>query len=350
MQESTGWYQLGQLMLKVGHLEQAEELYNELLNNFPSDSDRAHIYQQLSTMKDRHGLYKEDIVSNERSLEIESFNLSKDNPPLTINYNTKEKPIMYSDTIDPFKNKDLLHQSNEIDEKPSETQKVTNSLNHQQLETRQTPKDFLLILLMTEVDQSHEYLRSCVADLSSNFYAVHTFSDTDECVDFLSDVQTEEIILIVSEHLAENLVPMIHQISQLISIFVLSSNEFRDHQWTNNWPKVKGLFTDINLLSDSLIRLIRQYEEDNTSFSFITADDICNRNLNQLPPSFMYTQLFKEIIFEMEHNEQSLTDFVSYCHEVCAERKFDPNNITKFEKEYRSQTPVWWYTVECKSF
>ena len=303
VQESTGWFQIGQLMLKVGHLEQAEELYNELLNNFPSDSDRAHIYQQLSTMKDRHGLYKEEIVSNERSLEIESLNLSKINPPLTTNYKTKEKPILYSDTIDLFKNK-----------------------------------------VMTEMDQSHEYLRSCVTDLSSNFYAVHTFGDTDECVDFLSDIQTEEIILIASEHLAENLVPMIHQISQLISVFALSSNEFRDQQWTNNWSKVKGLFTDVYLLSDSLIRLIRQYEEDNTSFSFITVDDMCNRNLNQLPPSFMYTQLFKEIIFEMEHNEQSLTDFVSYCHEVCAERKFDPKTITKFEKEYRSHTPVWWYT------
>ena len=344
MQESTGWYQLGQLMLKVGHFEQAEELYNELLNNSPSDSDRAHIYQQLSTTKDRHGLYKEEIVSSERSLEIEPLNLSKINPPLTTNYNTKEKPIMCLDSIDPFKNKDLPHQSNKIDEKASETQQITDSSNHQELETHQTPKDFLLILLMTKMDQSHEYLRSCVTDLSSNFYAVHAFGDTDECVDFLSDVQTEEIILIVSEQLAENLVPMIHQISQLISVFVLSSNEFRDQQWTNNWSKVKGRFTDINLLSVSITRFIRQYEEGNTSFSFITVDDMCNRNLNHLPPSFMYTQLFKEIIFEMEHNEQSLTDFVSYCHEICEERKFDPNNITKFEKEYRSHTPIWWYT------
>ena len=46
-----------------------------------------------------------------------------------------------------------------------------------------------------------------------------------------------------------------------------------------------------------------------------------NRNLNQLSPSFMYTQLFKEIIFEMEHNEQFRTNFASYCRELCEERK-----------------------------
>ena len=30
---STGWHRLGDLMLKVGHFNQAEELYNQLLEN-----------------------------------------------------------------------------------------------------------------------------------------------------------------------------------------------------------------------------------------------------------------------------------------------------------------------------
>ncbi|CAF4403995.1 unnamed protein product, partial [Rotaria magnacalcarata] len=36
VQGSTGWYRMGQLMLKVGHLDQAEELYQELLKNASS--------------------------------------------------------------------------------------------------------------------------------------------------------------------------------------------------------------------------------------------------------------------------------------------------------------------------
>ncbi|CAF3647566.1 unnamed protein product, partial [Rotaria socialis] len=47
----TGWCRMGQLMLKVGHFDQAEELYNELLGNASDDSDRAHIYHQLGVMK-----------------------------------------------------------------------------------------------------------------------------------------------------------------------------------------------------------------------------------------------------------------------------------------------------------
>ncbi|CAF4377575.1 unnamed protein product, partial [Rotaria magnacalcarata] len=42
---------MGQLMLKVGHFNQAEELYQELLKNASTDSDRALIYHQLGYLK-----------------------------------------------------------------------------------------------------------------------------------------------------------------------------------------------------------------------------------------------------------------------------------------------------------
>ncbi|CAF5135562.1 unnamed protein product, partial [Rotaria magnacalcarata] len=42
--DGRGWHRMGQLMLKVGHFNQAEELYNELLKGASTDSDRAYIY------------------------------------------------------------------------------------------------------------------------------------------------------------------------------------------------------------------------------------------------------------------------------------------------------------------
>ncbi|CAF1157201.1 unnamed protein product [Rotaria sp. Silwood1] len=71
----TGWYRMGELMLKVGHFNQAEELYNELLKNASNDSDRADIYHQLGWLKDDQGQYKEAVSFYEKSLEIERKNL-----------------------------------------------------------------------------------------------------------------------------------------------------------------------------------------------------------------------------------------------------------------------------------
>ncbi|CAF1500690.1 unnamed protein product, partial [Rotaria magnacalcarata] len=67
---STGWHRMGKLMLKVGNLNPAEELYQELLKNASTDSDRAHIYHQLGRLKDQQGKYQEAVKFYEKSLEI----------------------------------------------------------------------------------------------------------------------------------------------------------------------------------------------------------------------------------------------------------------------------------------
>ncbi|CAM4831213.1 unnamed protein product [Rotaria magnacalcarata] len=54
-----GWYRMGQFMLKVGHFDQAEELYNELLKGASDDSDRAFIYHQLGCVRKDRGEYRE---------------------------------------------------------------------------------------------------------------------------------------------------------------------------------------------------------------------------------------------------------------------------------------------------
>ncbi|CAF5067800.1 unnamed protein product, partial [Rotaria sp. Silwood1] len=79
---STGWHRLGDLMLQVGHYNQAEELYKELLKNSSSDGDRAHIYHMLGMLKSQQGQYKEAVSFYEKSLEIERKTLPEDHSSL----------------------------------------------------------------------------------------------------------------------------------------------------------------------------------------------------------------------------------------------------------------------------
>ncbi|CAF3855989.1 unnamed protein product [Rotaria sp. Silwood1] len=84
---STGWHRLGHLMLKVGHLNQAEELYNELLKKASSDDDRAHIYHMLGMLKSQQGQYKEAVSFYEKKLEIKRKTLPEDHSSLANTYN-----------------------------------------------------------------------------------------------------------------------------------------------------------------------------------------------------------------------------------------------------------------------
>ncbi|CAF3937546.1 unnamed protein product [Rotaria sp. Silwood1] len=84
---STGWYRLGELMIRVGHFNQAEELYNELLKNSSSDSDKADIYHQLGRVKWQQGQYEKEITFYEKSLEIKRKTLPEDHSSLASTYN-----------------------------------------------------------------------------------------------------------------------------------------------------------------------------------------------------------------------------------------------------------------------
>ncbi|CAF5026612.1 unnamed protein product, partial [Rotaria socialis] len=77
---------MGKLMLKVGHFGQAEELYNELLENATDDSDRAFIYHMLGMMKNKQGEYQQAVTFYEKSLAIKRKTLPEDHASLAHTY------------------------------------------------------------------------------------------------------------------------------------------------------------------------------------------------------------------------------------------------------------------------
>ncbi|CAF4218847.1 unnamed protein product, partial [Rotaria magnacalcarata] len=87
VQGPTGWHRMGQLTLKVGHFDQAEELYNELLNGASDDRDIAHIYHQLACVRQDRGEYREAAEFLEKSLKVYEQILSPNDPELASVYN-----------------------------------------------------------------------------------------------------------------------------------------------------------------------------------------------------------------------------------------------------------------------
>ncbi|CAF4613857.1 unnamed protein product, partial [Rotaria magnacalcarata] len=77
---------MGQLMLKVGHFDQAEELYQELLKSASTDSERAHIYHQLGIKNYHQGKYQEAVKFYEKALEIKRKTLPEDDVSLAPTY------------------------------------------------------------------------------------------------------------------------------------------------------------------------------------------------------------------------------------------------------------------------
>jgi tetratricopeptide (TPR) repeat protein len=203
-------------------------------------------------------------------------------------------------------------------------------------------QNFLLIWLATNIDQSITSCYGIRTQLRAVGIDFNIFNQPDECVDFLTEVGDRKVFWIVEGIIGQQIVPLIHDIPQLNAIYILCDNKPQHDGWASKFLKLKGVYMEITTICEAIQMEVKQYNQNAIPMSFITVGEANSiENLDQLEPSFMYTQIFKEILLEMEYNRQSLKDFTTYCRKG---NYGSSHNIDRFENEYQSQLAVWWYT------
>ena len=71
----------------MGHFNQAEELYTQLLQNVTNDNEKAYIYYHLGWLKIERKDYKAALEFYEESLKIKRKTVPEDDPSLSALYN-----------------------------------------------------------------------------------------------------------------------------------------------------------------------------------------------------------------------------------------------------------------------
>ncbi|CAF1518823.1 unnamed protein product [Adineta steineri] len=212
---------------------------------------------------------------------------------------------------------------------------------------RRMVRNYSLLCLDECMGETNQEYQGILTQLKANTDNVNIVKQRDECIDFLTDAEENiKSFLVVENATVQQIMPLIDDIPQLHSVYIFSNIKSQHEEWTTKWQKIKSVHTSIDDLCQSLKIGVRQFNQDSIAMSFLTVDEMASTdNLNQLEPTFMYTQLFKEILLDMKHDEQEIKQFISYCrHNDCGSSKI----IDEFEKKYRAQSAIWWYT--CPSF
>ncbi|CAF1058391.1 unnamed protein product [Rotaria magnacalcarata] len=209
-------------------------------------------------------------------------------------------------------------------------------------------KNVVLIWLDEHIDDDNEICQNVVTKLRNIINSIITYTDGDQCVHYIESISNDKVYLIVSGTLGQRVVPYVHLLSQVDSIFIFCGNKKQYEQWAKNWPKIKGVFLQIAPICEVLTQTSSEYESNVISISFMaTNDHETNKNLNQLDCSFMYTQILKEILLTIKFKPEHLEEFINFCREQFAKNDTELKNIKLFEQEYYDHTPIWWYTSEC---
>ena len=112
--------------------------------------------------------------------------------------------------------------------------------------------------------------------------SIDLFKDIDQCIDYITDVKDEKIFLIISGCLMEQNLRILYEISQSNFIYIFTENSSQSIYRTKDWPKIKGKFTEIDHLYESLKQATHQHDQNSISMSFVPKSANPVGNLDEL--------------------------------------------------------------------
>ena len=112
----------------------------------------------------------------------------------------------------------------------------------------QRVQSFTLIWLDSNIDETQQDVKHSLTQLRSIVTTIDTFTDVDQCLNFLNQLEKVKVFMIISGALGQTTLPDIHDRSELDSIYVFCGNKTRHEAWAKQWPKIKGIFTKIDAL------------------------------------------------------------------------------------------------------
>ncbi|CAF1276520.1 unnamed protein product [Adineta steineri] len=203
-------------------------------------------------------------------------------------------------------------------------------------------ENVFLIWLDNNINENNTDCSNTIKQLKRVVNNINTFTDGEECIEFIQTITNNKVCMIVSGSLGKYIMRHVHDMSQVDTIFIFCNNQECHKQWATEWPKIKGVFTDITSICEALKQTAHQCEQNAISISFVAS----NKKLDQLDPSFMYTQIFKEILITIDFKNRHFEEFITYCRDTFLENEYELHNIEKLERDYHNQTPIWWYTYQ----
>ncbi|CAF3689040.1 unnamed protein product [Rotaria socialis] len=162
--------------------------------------------------------------------------------------------------ISPFSKQDTTETSSNID--------AASSVVFQS-RSRRSMQNFLLVRLGANLLVDNDDFQHSLIQLRTIVNIFEYFSDPDPCTDYLTTIEDEQVFLIVSERYGENIVPLIHDMPQIDSMFVFCSNSEQQEELLTNWPKVKGIYSLIQSVCTSLNKIVLKCEQNLIPMSFV---------------------------------------------------------------------------------
>lgn len=170
---------------------------------------------------------------------------------------------------------------------------------------------------------------------------VKKFEDIDECERYIQQTSSEDrLVMIVSGSQGQHLLPRIHRLRQITSIYVFCMDESKHKKWTEHFFKIKFVTSQLNDLIDCIKRdqtIWTKIQEPLSYHSFHTNDD---QSTSELNGKFLYSQLLFDCILQIKPNDKDKIELIALLKQQHVDNAIEIANIDDFDRNYCSEKIV----------
>ena len=212
--------------------------------------------------------------------------------------------------------------------------------------SRSIIEHYIIIWLDSDINHADTNTNNSFNNIRHMVHSIKKFINIDECTTFLNNIKKGQIFLIIADSFVQQhlrLINLIEQTIQINSVYIFCNDPLQEKHWKNECRKLKGIFTQIEPICNSLEQIICP-PEINLPTTIISSTE--NINFDDLDQSYIYSKLLTNILFKIEYDDKAKQDSFDFCREYFADNNIILKQIDEFERDYNQHSPIWWYTKE----
>ncbi|CAF0867818.1 unnamed protein product [Didymodactylos carnosus] len=172
------------------------------------------------------------------------------------------------------------------------------------------------------------------------------FNEKSSFIEYIQAKVTEKIIAVISSPSANYIVDQIHSLSQIDSIFLLHLPSENVIEWADRYTKVIGHYCDKQKMLAQITDNVKMILKQTAAFSLYDQKQKSTRDLTSESGSFLFFQLFKDVLLNMETGETAKKEMITKCSGYYRNNRKEMDNIELFQTTYKAVEAIEWYTKE----
>ncbi|CAF1191584.1 unnamed protein product [Rotaria sp. Silwood1] len=178
-----------------------------------------------------------------------------------------------------------------------------------------------------------------------NDYVIFS-SDFDQCLTFIQSISEEKIFLITLETETPQILSYTFAFRKIDSIFIFNIEKDRDDYLLKKYPKIIGIYMNLDDLCKSLKEQIDLVNRQIQTFSFFDQHQKSTKDLSKESAEFLWFQLFNYVIARLPRNQQAKQQMIQICKDYYHGNTKEIELIHQFEQNYLSKDALLWYSKQ----